>query len=79
METPEEKEAEGRRIARSLTNVKPTDKGIDRIEEVRDVCKSLAFIIIEECPRSRERSLALTHLEETAMWAVKSIVLEGEG
>ena len=44
-----------------------------------DVIRSWAFEManmIEECINdSRERSLALTHLEETLMWASKAIVL----
>ena len=68
--------AEIARVHRSLTNVTPTPDGIARIEELRAVARSLASAVILRCPPSRERSLALTHLEDCAMWAVKSIVLE---
>ena len=64
------------RLARSLTNVTPTDDGIERIEKVREAGRELAYALAWFCPDSRERSLAATHLEETVMWAVKSIVLE---
>jgi hypothetical protein len=63
-------------LERSLTNQAPTPDGIERIEELRAWGKSLGANIIAHCPDSRERSLALTHLEETIMWAVKAIVLE---
>lgn len=64
------------RVARSLTNITPTPDGIDRIEHIRETAKMLLSDIAHKCPPSRERSLALTHLEETVMWSVKAIVLE---
>ena len=68
---------EERRVAleRSLTNITPTPEAIGDIEEVRVWAKTLGAKIIDLCPDTRERSLALTHLEETVMWAVKSLVL----
>lgn len=45
------------------------------IEHVRADAKQLLGTIVIYGPPSRERSIALTHLEETVMWAVKSIVL----
>lgn len=75
METPQETFD---RVARSLTNVAPGADQIKRIEHVRETAKMLLSDIAHKCPGSRERSLALTHLEETVMWAVKSIVLEEE-
>lgn len=62
-------------VKRSLTNVRPSDEAIRNIEAVRDSAKRLVDIIFDACPESRERSLALTHLEETVMWAVKGICL----
>lgn len=68
--------AEFDRIKRSLTNQAPTADQVERIEAVRAAGLLIAGRVLEQCPSSRERSLALTHLEETVMWAVKSIVLE---
>lgn len=62
-------------LYRSLSNIRPNDALISDIEEFRTVAKSLGDAIFTFCPHSRERSLALTHLEETVMWAVKSIVV----
>jgi hypothetical protein len=64
-------------LERSLTNQTPTPEAVARIEAIREHAKALGRVICDECPDSREKSLALTHLEETTMWAVKSIVLEG--
>jgi hypothetical protein len=63
-------------LQRSLTNVTPTPEQIERIETIRAAAKVLGLSICRNAPNSRERSLALTHLEDCAMWAVKSIVLE---
>ena len=63
-------------LERSLTNQPPNAEQIGRIEALREDAKTLGRFIIEACPDSRERSLALTHLEDATMWAVKSIVLE---
>lgn len=65
------------RVAASLTNQTPTAVGVARIERVRSAAKELALQMDACCPDSRESSLAFTKLEETVMWAVKSIVLEG--
>ncbi|HXA25589.1 MAG TPA: hypothetical protein VNW90_25200 [Acetobacteraceae bacterium] len=40
-----------------------------RYQKLRDQAKALALLIVELCPDRRERSLALTKLEECVMWA----------
>ena len=47
-----------------------------RFQTLRDNAKSLAYEIKKQCPESRERSLALTKLEEVIMWANASIARE---
>lgn len=64
-------------LERNLTNHRPGDAQIRDIERVRDRAKLLGETIISRCPPSRERSLALTALEDTVMRAVQSIVTEG--
>lgn len=59
----------------SLTNHKPQTEAVEKVERVRNAAKTMATTIFRECPPSRERSLAITALEEQVMWAVKSIVL----
>lgn len=44
-----------------------------RYESLRQHFKDLAYIVEAECPDSRERSLALTKLEEAVMWANAAI------
>lgn len=45
----------------------------ERYVMLRERAKSFAELILEECPESRERSLALTALEESVMWTNASI------
>jgi len=44
-----------------------------RYGEIRAHAKELALIIDELAPDSREKSLAITHLEEAVMWANAAI------
>lgn len=44
-----------------------------RYENIRNSAKALAFCIAQYCPDSREKSLAMTKLEEAVMWANASI------
>lgn len=47
-----------------------------RFQTLRNEAKHLANTIKKQCPDSRERSLALTKLEEVIMWANASIARE---
>lgn len=67
-----------RDLRASLTNQSPTEGQIARIERIRAAGVDAGHAIISQAPPSRERSLAITHLEEAVMWAVKSIVLPRE-
>lgn len=52
---------------------KPSEALIPVIQETRDAYKTL-FNHLLSLPASRERSVALTELETSAMWAIKSLV-----
>lgn len=52
---------------------KPTDEHVAKITEVREACKALYEVLLT-LPNCREKSLALTKLEEVSMWANKGIV-----
>lgn len=64
------------RLDRSLTNITPSSEQIARIEAVREMAKAYAHQLWDCCPSTAERTLATRKLEESVMWAVKSIVLE---
>ena len=44
-----------------------------RHDNISKCSETLKLVILENCKDSRERSLALTKLEECVMWANKSI------
>lgn len=46
--------------------------------DVREAALSLYTLLIRTCPSSREKSIALTKLEESIMWANKAIAHNGE-
>lgn len=52
----------------------PNEESVDKIKNFRSECKKLANLIKTDIPNSRERSLALTKLEEASMWGNKAIV-----
>lgn len=64
-------------LKRSITNHTPSTEQVAEIEALREMAKSLGYVICEGQPPSREQSLALTHLEEVVMWGVKGIILNG--
>lgn len=41
----------------------------EKYTAIREKAKELAYLIDSECPNSREKSLAMTNLEQTVMWA----------
>lgn len=53
-----------------------TSEQKDRIEQLRKKEEELLEYIEKYCVNSREKSLAITKLEECAMWASKSIASE---
>lgn len=62
-------------VKRSLTNVRPSDEAIERIDKFRGLAKELVDQIFACVPESADRSLSLRKLEECVMWGVKAICL----
>ena len=60
-------------IETNFTYHSPNENQVDRYKLLRDKAKELAYAIDERCPSSREKSLALTNLEQAVMWANASI------
>ena len=60
-------------IANRFTYHPPKDGQPARFIGIRGAALRYAEILVECCPPSRERSLALTHLEDTVMWANAAI------
>ena len=51
----------------------PKEGQTEKYEELRKKAKEFACLCVAFCPESRERSLALTKIEEAVMWANASI------
>lgn len=64
------------RLVKSMTNIRPSEDQIKRIEDLRESYKSIVLSLAGNCNNSRELNIATEKLEESLMWAVKSIVLE---
>ena len=47
----------------------PKEGQQEKYEAIRAKAKELAHLIDDTCPTSREKSLAMTKLEESVMWA----------
>lgn len=53
---------------------KPSAEGLKRITALREAYSIVQKIIEESCPNSRQKSVAITELETSAMWAIKAVV-----
>jgi len=62
-----------KRVESNFTYHAPIIDQPARYEVLRNMAKGLALQILHTCPPSRERSLALTKLEEAVMWANAAI------
>lgn len=65
--------AEEARIENNFTYHAPKPGQPERYEALRNKAKELALLVEEMCPASREKSIAMTKLEEAVMWANASI------
>ena len=60
-------------IESAFTYHAPKGNQPKRYEAIRGFAKQFALLIDDFCPDSREKSLAMTKLEEAVMWANASI------
>lgn len=68
--TPEE-------LQTRFTHHPPKPGQPDRYQRIRDAARTLAELVDAECPESREKSLAMTKIEEASMWANAAIARRG--
>ena len=64
-------------LKKNFTYHPPKDGQPEKYAEIRSRAHDLAEYLQENCPQSRELSLALTSLEQTVMWANASIARNG--
>lgn len=62
-------------IEKTYAYHRPSDDGLKKITQLRRWFSETDKLIKELCPQSRERAVAITELETTAMWAIKAVVL----
>lgn len=66
-------------IEHNMTNHPPKDEHVVRLfEDLRKSFKATAAEIVELCPDSREKSLALTNLEQALMWSTAAVARNQE-
>ena len=65
-------------INRNIAYHAPTEDQTVRYQRLRCTMKDLAHLIVDLVPPGRERSLAMTKLEETGFWANAGIAREGK-
>ena len=53
----------------------PVGDQVERYQDLRDQAKAMAYMIQRACPESREKSLAITSLQQAIMWANASIAI----
>lgn len=53
---------------------KPSESGLSAIKMLREAF-SETTVLVQGMNNSREKSIALTKLEEAAMWAIKGVVI----
>jgi hypothetical protein len=53
---------------------RPSPDGLAKITELRELFSLVEQKLLAICPESRQRSVAVTNNEQTAMWAIKSVV-----
>lgn len=62
-------------IAKPYAYHRPGDDSLLKITKLRQKFSEVDALVKELCPASRERSETITCLETTAMWAIKSVVI----
>lgn len=68
----------GQAIENRFTFRPPSTNQVLKDDRIRDAAKSLAILIADLCPESRELDQALIKVDEVVMWASASIVRNQE-
>lgn len=62
-------------IVKTFSYHAPHGDQVDRYSQLRVQARELAIMMLELCPDSREKALALTNLQQSIMWANASIAI----
>lgn len=63
-------------IEKNFTYHQPKEGQPEKYQEIRSYAFGFALLINDLCPDGREKSLAMTKLQEAVMWANAAIALE---
>jgi hypothetical protein len=63
-------------LERTFTYHRPFGTQPQRYEAIRQTAKELAATVNNLCPDSREKSLALTAIQQAVMWANAAIAID---
>lgn len=66
-------------IAERFSSITPTEELAEKLRELRENFTVFAEVLNDELPECRAKDLAMTHLEDTAMWAIKALSREPVG
>lgn len=61
-------------MIKTYAHHKPGVIGLGKIQQLRQLFSDLQTQVEALTPVTRERAVALTHLETAAMWAIKAVV-----
>jgi hypothetical protein len=64
---------EKEQVEHNFTYHPPNPENNEKYSDIRTRARLLALFIVETCPSTRERALALTNLENCVFWANASI------
>ena len=64
-------------IERAFEHLAPDADQVQQMVLIRGAAKALAHLIIENCPKSADRSTAIRRVREAVMAANAAIVLKG--
>lgn len=64
------------RLQRSLTNITPSSEQVKRMEAIREMYKKTGVVVNDLCKNSEYKKLAITNLEQSLMWVMKTICME---
>ena len=62
-------------VSKTFAYHEPSPDGLRKITVLREAFTFVKAAVEQQCPMSRERSVALTELETAAMWAIKAVVV----
>lgn len=65
-------------IENNFTYHAPKEGQAEKYVKIREQAKALALLLVDLCPNSRERAVAITELETCVFWANASIARNEE-